>query len=270
MFARAIYILLGIIAIGLLVYSHFQEEGNAALYAVAFFVPAVAVYVLAPQINWWYYERNPPKLDPALKKLLAQQVPFYRALNEEQKAKFEHRLFLFMEGKDFTPIKLEKVGEDIKAAIAISGVMLTFNKEENWLIENYEKIIIYPHPFPSPQYEAWHITEHYKEDGVLMFTAQHVMHGFFQSKKYLNIALYEWANVYLEDNNLPMGLRFSENSYADFEKITGWSEETIKNYVGLKNLNTAALAITFFFTHTDKMHLHLPKAFDKFQQAFVR
>lgn len=268
MFARAIYIFSGIIAVAIFGYAHLYMKEDVALYAVPFLILAVGVFVLSPQINWWYYKKNPEKIDADLKRLLQKAVPFYRDLSAEDKAKFEQRLNLFLMAKDFQPMKLEEVGEDLKAAVAISALQLTFNREEDWMFDTHEKIIIYPHPFPTPQYEEWHITEHYDEDGVLIFTAQHLMHGFFQPLQYLNIALYEWANIYIKQFLQAGQLTLNADNWRDLEKISGFTEEKMKAYVGLNNLNPLAIGISFYFTHRERFSKFLPEEFARMQGVF--
>lgn len=268
MFARGISIILALIAALLFAYSHFYEAPNFAIIAIFPFMPAAVVFILAPQINWWWYTKNPPAIDNSLKSMIKSRLPFYQNLSVANKKKFEDRVTLFIMAKQFTAKIHDDVPEDMKAIIAASAVMLNFNKEDNWLFDKYEQYVIYPHPFPTPQYEAWHICEHYEEDGVMLFSAEHLIHGFFEPKKYYQIALHEFVNVFLEDYSGTKFPQFGSDSWVDFEKIGQFSEEKIKAYIGLDNVNPVSVGITLFFTHREVFARVLPKEFEVLQGIF--
>ncbi len=268
MFARAIYIFLALVAVLLFAYSHFYEAEEFAIYSVAPFILAAIVFILAPQINWWYYEKNPPKTDEDLRKILGARCEFYRNLSEENKAEFERRTTMFMMAKQFTPKVHDEVPEDMKAIIAASAVQLTFHQKEDWLFDEYETFIIYPHPFPTPQHEAWHVSETYAEDGVMLFSAEHLLHGFFEPLRYYQIALHEFAGVFIDKNPEILQTDFGENPWQSFQRISNFSEEKIKAYIGLENVSPEAVGVTLFFTHRTYFAQHLPGAFKTLQGVF--
>ena len=268
MFARGISIILALIAAALFAYSHFYEAPNFAILAIVPFFPAAVVFIMAPQINWWWYTKNPPSIDSNLKAILKSRLPFYQKLSVTDKKKFEERVTLFIMAKQFIPKIHDTVPEDMKAIIAASAVMLTFQKEEDWLFDKYEQYVIYPHPFPTPQYEAWHVCEHFEEDGVLLFSAEHLLHGFFEPHQYYQIALHEFVNVFLEDYPVTGYPAFGEKNWADFEKISNFSEEKIKAYIGLDNVSPVSVGTTLFFTHREIFAKVLPEKFELLKKIF--
>ncbi len=268
MFARAIALVLALIAIAILSYSYFYEQSSLAIYALIPFLPAAVVFIMSPQINWWWYTKNPPSIDNNLKTILASRLPFYQNLSEEDKKKFENRVNLFIMAKEFTPKIHDEVPEDMKVIIAASAVMLTFHKEEDWLFDKFEQYIIYPHPFPTPQYEAWHICENYEEDGVMLFSAQHLLHGFFEPHKYYQIALHEFVNVFLANYSGTKYPHFDEKSWVYFQQISNFSQDKIKAYIGLQNVSPAAVGTTLFFTHREYFAKVLPEEFEALKGIF--
>ena len=268
MFARAISTVLAIFAVALFAYSHFYEAPEFAMYAIPPFLIAAVIFILSPQINWWWYTKNPPSIDSNLKTILQTRLPFYQNLSAADKKKFEERVTLFIMAKQFTPKIHDELPEDMKAIIASSAVMLTFHKEDDWLFDKFEQYIIYPHPFPTPQYEAWHICENYEEDGVMLFSAQHLLHGFFEPQKYYQIALHEFVNVFLDNYSGTKYPQFGEEYWADFEKISNFSEEKTKAYIGLQNINPAAVGTTLYFTHREIFAKILPKEFEVLEGIF--
>ena len=268
MFARGISLILALLAAALFAYSYFYEVPKFATIAIFFFLPAAVIFILSPQINWWWYTKYPPSIDNSLKAMLKSRLPFYQNLSVADKKKFEERVTLFIMAKQFTPKIHDDVPEDMKAIVAASAVMLTFHKEEEWLFDEYEQYIIYPHPFPTPQYEAWHICEHFEEDGVLLFSAEHLLHGFFEPHKYYQIALHEFVNVFLEGYSGPKYPQFGEEHWADFDKISNFSEEKIKAYIGLDNVSPTSVGTTLFFTHREIFAKVLPKEFEILRSIF--
>ena len=105
-----------------------------------------AIYVFSPQINWWWYQRHPPKIDEKLKRYLHISSPFYASLGEEDKVKFERRIFFYLEGNDFTGMNMDGVPEDMKATIAIHPITMTFN-QDSFMLSPFERIVLYKHPF---------------------------------------------------------------------------------------------------------------------------
>lgn len=274
MFARVIYITLFVIAALILGYTSYMwhyhdEEFEYAALALVPLIPAVSVYVLSPQINWWWYtKQRTPKVDEKLRVLLEARLPFYQRLSAEDKEKFTVRVTLFIMAKNFVGKVHKEVPEDMKAVIAASAVQLTFGYEEDWLFDEYEQYIIYPHPFPTPQYEAWHITEHFAEDGVILFSAEHLLHGFFEPHRYYQIALHEFANVYLEKHGHSGLPNYGETAWTDFAKISTFTERKLKAYIGLDNVRPEAVGLTLFFTHRQRFAQVLPQAFEKLQRKF--
>ena len=138
---------------------------------------------MGPQIDWWWYERYPPDVDAPVKKMLDKMNPFYNRLNETEKKKFRNRLQLFVTATNFMPKGWEKIPEDAKYAIAANAIQLNFHKEE-FLFPQYENIVVYPSPFPSPQYpEHFHPSEVFRKDGVMLFSAEQIIWGLLNPTK---------------------------------------------------------------------------------------
>ena len=166
------------------------------IYSVPFVIGSAVIYILSPQINWWWYQRHPPELPAGLRHLINTQLPFYQNLPVADKTRFRNRMAMYMEANEFMPQGMETVPPDLKGVIAASAVQVTLGHED-YLMSKFEHIIVYPHPFPSPQFpDEWHASEFYEEDGVIMFSAEQLMPGFMQPKRFFNIGLYEYARVF--------------------------------------------------------------------------
>ena len=157
---------------------------------------------------------------------------------------------------------MPKVPEDVKIMLAISAVQLTIGLDE-YLLEKYEKVIVYPHKFPSPQYpDNWHISETFEEDGVLMFVAQNLMHGFINPSAYFNCALYELAKVVKKDLQLPEIKSLEEISIDDLAQINNSNEKDLKEYMGLPEIDSAALAMVQFIEFPQRLRTKHKELFE--------
>ena len=238
-----------------------------AKYIVVCVIPLAVIYVMSPQINWWWYQRRPPLLDLKLVRLLQAHFPFYNALTLENKKKFHDRVSLFMMAHEFIPKGMDSVPEDIKAVIAANAIRLTFNKAQ-FLFPKFERIVIYPHPFPTPQYSTWHTSELYEEDGVLLFAIEQMMNSFLHPQQYFNIVLYEYAKVFrwsypnYDYPNLP------EFIWEKLEKISTWKKGFISAWIGLKEIDVKAVSVVCFLLFREAFERELPRVYRKYSAIF--
>ena len=231
-------------------------------------VVIVAGFILAPQINWRWWQHFPPDLPEEMAQLLEQRLPFYQQLNEEDKREFRRRVFLFNYGHNFMPQVLETMPLDGQVMIAAAPVTMTFRKEE-FLFPQFENIIIYPHPFPSPQYETtFHSSEIYEPDGVVMFCLEHILRGFVDPQQYLNPAWYEYAKIYAILNPQELLGDWDQVEWPQLEQISGFSSEALEKWIGLPDLDKQAMGIAFFFLFPARFQQVLPDIFTQLQTTF--
>lgn len=240
MLSRFLYPPLVLILIVLL-YLLWEVDDRFSWYLIPVVILLAMVYILSPQIDFWWSKRYPPDLDPPLRRLL-ERSPFYSRLAPENRKKFRDRVALFMQAKDFKGQNLESIPEDIKAVVAAAGVQVTFDREE-YLLPAYETIIFYPHPFPSPQFpQHWHISEIFDEDGVILLSAEHVLRGFLEPKRYFNVALYEMARA--ASRNYP-DFKLPDIGWSEIEIKTGIKKADLIKYHGLPELEPGAVSLCF-------------------------
>lgn len=239
-------------------YMTWEVDTDYAVYIIPFGISAAVIYVLSPQIDWWWYQRRPPELPPRLRQMINTQLPFYQNLDAAAKTRFRNRMALYMEAKEFMPKGMENVPPDVKGVIAASAVQLTFGFED-YLLGKFEYIIVYPHPFPSPQYpEIWHASEIFEEDGVIMFSVEHLMASFVQPRRFFHIGFYEFARVFRRCYPEIAFPSFDENSWVKLEQISGFSKAALEKWIGLENPDPAAVAVAHFFVFPEKFQAAMP------------
>lgn len=250
------------------VYLTYQVSNSWFFLIIIGIVLTVSTYVLSPQLNWWWWQRSPPDLPIAMAQMLEKQQPFYQQLSEAEKREFRRRVFLFMEGSNFMPQVMDELPMDGKVMIAAAPVTMTFRKKE-FLFPSFENVIVYPHPFPSPQYpDSFHCSEVYEPDGVVMFCMEHVIRGLVDPTQYLNPSWYEYVKVFqLAYPAYDYG-DWSSVSWTDLQEISGFSQEALHKWFGLPELDIKAMGLSFFFLFPMSFRQHLPGLFAKLDEVF--
>lgn len=228
---------------------------------IVFVVLLAAVYILSPQIDWWWYQKHPPKLPGPLVRMLMAKLPFFQKLTAEDKTKFCTRMAMYMEANEFQPQGPDSLPEDVKAVIAASVVQLTFGMED-YLFSKFEHIIVYPHPFPSPQYERWHACEHHAQDGAILFSAEQLMAGFSLPHKFFHIGLYEYTKVLKVCHPALQFPEWGEDVWDKFLAISQFPKEAVEKWVGLPGLDVTAVGVSHFFVFPEKFKAVLPEEYE--------
>lgn len=267
MFARILalpFLVTGVIFL----YLTFEKGDQYSYYVLPFLLMFAVIYIFSPQLNWWWHKRYPPEIPIPIRHSFNTQFPFYQNLSPEDKTRFRNRVALYFEANEFMPQGAEKMPIDVQASIAASIVWLTFGLED-FLLNKFEHLIVYRHPFPSPQYpKHWHSSEYYVEDGVIMFSADHLMKGFFDPKKYFHTGLYEYARVFQYSYPNEAYPEFGEDVWAKIEQISGFKKEGLEEWIGLPKVDIYAICVVLFFVFPKRFQAQLPKAYEAFEQIF--
>lgn len=252
----------------------FRDDGHYALWAAPFFLVLAVMYIMSPQINWWWFKKHPPELNDGTKKFLENYIPFYQKLSPELKIIFRHRVAMFIIGNEFIrPIHRDdpdaaamrnNVPEDLKAAVAVNFIQIHFGKPD-LVSEKFEHFILYPHSFPTVQFQMFHNSEIYEADGVILFSADPLMQGTTQPQSIFNIGLYEMARVFkytYTPIELPATLE------KDLENISRMSKTSIESIVGLTGLDDFAITAHHFFVFPKMFSVISPDIFQMLCNLF--
>ena len=256
-----------ILAAGYFLYLTWEVSDRYAMYMAVMVICLAVIYILSPQINWWWHQRHPPKLDSKIQALFERCLVFYKKLNPTDKERFRNRVVWYMEANQFTAKGDEGVPEDVRAVVAANVVWLTFGRDD-YLLNKFEHIVTYPSPFPSPQYKTWHASEIFEEDGVILFSTEHLMKSFMQPTGFFNTGLYEYAKVFMlmyPNEGYPV---LSELIWEQLELISGFSKKYLTAFIGLpeKDINIQAVSIVCYFVFSERFKVGLPEiaaAYDK-------
>ncbi|OAV43729.1 hypothetical protein [Lewinella sp. 4G2] len=220
-------------------------------YSALMILPAIAAagaYTLAPQIMWWWWQRNPPDLPTELAALL-NRFDLYRSLDLAGKREFRRRTFLLKEATHLHGQAIEEFPEDVRIMVAASAATVTYYRKE-FLLDHFDTIIFYRHAFPTPLIDKLHTSELHEPDGAIIWTLNYFLRSAVEPQKYLHLGLYEYTRAlfYLEPQ-LRTAMTDHALNYPQIESITQFSEEALKEFVGLDELDLPAITNVLYHTH---------------------
>ncbi len=252
-------------------YLAWEKEENYASYMIPCVVLLAIIFALSPQIDWWWYKRNPPALDPPFEKQLAAHFTFYKNLEEADKKKFRERTALYLFANNFrAPNEEKEVPEDLKGWVAAHAVQITLGQED-FLMPKFENIIVYSKAFPSPQFPRHlHASEIFEEDGALLIGAEPMLRGILRPNDYYNVTLHEYAKIFAISYPNYTFPKWEDNddTWQQLEAISGKSKEWVLQCMGLPTVDVNAVAIHHFFQHNAAFKEKCLKEYLEYQTIF--
>lgn len=254
--SRLLYIpcFIAVVILAVLIWRH--DWIYLSIYAAIPVILMAVIYVLSPQIDWWWWKRYPLKMDNRLKALLSLYWPMLSELSPTDLRLFESRMMLYIKGRAFQFQGLPE-GEDIKAMVAVHPVWLTL-RQQSFLLEPYERIVLYKSSFPSPQFTQLHASELHEEDKVLLFSLQHIAASLKEPDQYFNTALYEFARVWVRCHPRLDYPTISAEHLPLLEVISGFPTALILQRYGYEDLDPLAVGIGYFVLFRERFTAVLP------------
>lgn len=214
---------------------------------------AAAVYILNPQINWWYYNRKPPEVDEPVRMMLERHDPFYQALSPVARLRFRQRMALFLMGNDFMPQGWEAIPHDVEAVVAAAATKVLWGRKEP-IFRNAQRVVIYPVAFPSPAHpEEWHHSEWFAEDGVLLFAGETLMRGMVRPGQSLDLGVYEYLRVLHEAPGAADWPEMPPDLWEAIRQAMGWEPDRIRAMIGLQDVDPRAVWCSLWFSHPHRL-----------------
>ena len=251
-------------------YLTYEADEKYAFGMIVCGVAIAAVFSLSPQVNWQWYVRNPPDLDAPLRAVLERFHGFYKSLEESEKLRFRQRCALYIIATDFMPMTQDDdpVPEDLRLIVASNAAQMLFGRED-LLLKKYEKVVLYPQLFPSPQFpNHFHSAEIFEEDGVILLAAEPLMQGTFHFEEHFNVGMYALAQAFVSNFSTLDYPKTGDFLAENLEKISGFSEKQIKDAVGLPEINWQAVSIGFFVLFSQRFSEYLPNEAAAYRKIF--
>jgi hypothetical protein len=240
-------------------YLYFFKNIGGYVWLLGFgFVTTMCAYVFQHQINWWWYRRYPPAIADEVRHLYLRHA-FYAGLDSEKARKFEMRAALFVESREFIAQGIPDVPEDVKFIVAYYAVMVSFFRED-YLFEPYKRIVIYSHPFLSPDYpEQIHTYELEHEDGTMIFALEQLNAGFLNPIKYYQTGLHAFAELLTYQSPPPPVISDVVPVWDGIATLTPWTKSTIEDFTGLHQPGVIPSLTHVWFSHGHELKSRYPE-----------
>lgn len=249
-------------------YLAWAKDEAFAIYIIPCSLILGLMYVFSPQIDWWWYKRYPPDLSDGIRRFFSERYTYYTRLPLRDKETFRQKVAMFSMATDFKPMVMPEVPADVRAIVSASAVQLSAAFED-FLYAPFENVVIYPHPFPSPQYpEHFHISEVFEEDGVVLFSMDHLIKSFAEPDRYYNIGLHEFAKVFMltyPDKAYP---ELTDDIWDELEQISQFSKAAILEWINLPEIDPEPVSMAHFFVFPERFKAVLPDLYQTYCEIF--
>lgn len=205
-----------------------------------------SIYVLSPQIDWWWYSKYPLKPNVRVLEFLKKYFPGFGSMMEEEKMVLYQKLTLFEMSKKFISKVEEDIPDDFRLMIVLNGLRVGYRLKDP-LFRNIENVVIYGHAFPTPKFpDRLHCSEYESEDEVLIFSMPHFIKGFQNPHQFFPIGIYEFVKAALHKYR---ELQIPEFNPVRLNEVFGYGISDIEKYMNLpqSELNINAILVTAFF-----------------------
>lgn len=246
----------------------YEFRDESSWYVFPLLLICVALYMFSPQIDFWFHQKYPIRLDQPVINWLEQKFPFYQSLSEPDKISFQNRLSLFLEAKEFSLMKAEKLDmpDDMSFIIAAHAIWISFGIED-YLYDKFDRVIAYMHPFPTPFYKHLHTVESEIEDGVVLLSFEYVLRGIME-ESYYNIGIHGFANAFYESNPSLQWPEFVKEDIGKLEEISGLPNQRICDTIGFDKVDPLLVSIHHYCRYPNRFKDTLPKQFDSLESIF--
>lgn len=261
-----------LIIIGIMGYFVWLDpKSNLLAYVLVPLIPIALIYMFSPEIDYWWLSRNPVELDPQVIAMLKNTNPVYPKLSHDAKTEFNNRLSLHVQAREYVAKGMEEdnknVPYDIKMMISQIPVTMTWRREKKDF-KNWERIILYKHPFPSPRFKFLHTMETHAEDGVVILSLEHVEKALIQKGHHYDVAWHAYAEAFIKANPAEPYPDLTDDIWRVIEEISPQNKQTILATLGFENIDPMPVLINLYFNYQDMFERALPATTDTFDRIF--
>ncbi|WP_291119335.1 zinc-dependent peptidase [Flavobacterium sp. UBA6135] len=137
---------------------------------------------------------SPKIVSEKQRNILKNKIQFYNKLDTKRKRYFEHRVAKFISHYQFVSKEDLVVTDEMKLMIAGTAVKVTFGMRK-YLLDVFDKIILYPSIYYSTVNDAWHKGEFNPRMKALVFSWQDFLNGYEYENDNLNLGIHEFAHA---------------------------------------------------------------------------
>lgn len=171
-------------------------------YSYYLIIPVIAItacLALYPQLDALGYKWWPLKADPKLKAIIEHSSPSIQWIPQEEREAFFANLYNKSRAVDYIGMKVEDIPTDIKIMSIYPAALMEYIFGID-LLKEYNRVVFYKHPFPSPQYRKWHSAEVNHEDGVMLYSLEQMIMCYSRPGEFYHIAFDPWIRALLKSH----------------------------------------------------------------------
>ncbi len=204
-----------------------------------------------------------------LDEILNFHISFYRKLPANLRYLFRRRVFEFMKIKQFRDHQGERPSFEKRVAVSAAAIQVTFGYED-YLLDEFHTLIIYPEEFISPATGAKHLGEVNPLLGVIAISWKNFVQGMAIDNNHFNVGLHEMAHAFYFNTHILYNeisdtydflSRFLFLSEAEIIKIRNNQSTLFRKYAGENAAEFFAIAVEYFFEEGANFKEKLPELY---------
>lgn len=257
------------------------------------FSPAMqtaAIILLFLFIGWllWYKTKKKATIEifPVLfRKILEEEVHFYKSLNDAGKTSFEKRMLRFLTRVRITGVKT--IVEDMDTVFVAASAIIPIFAFENWEYNNLDEVLLYPASF-SEEFEL----EEGRERPVLGMVGNGAMHrvmilsqpalrqGFENTTDKQNTGIHEFVHLVDktdgEIDGVPESILSKQYILPWINMMHGMLKEIIAGHSDISPYGATnqgeffAVVAEYFFERPDLLQSKHPELYELLEKIFHR
>jgi len=205
---------------------------------------------------------------------LQKYFKYYQHLKPAEKKLFENRVQKFIDLKQFIPLKMDKVTDEMKALIAGSAIQLV-NGFPKIYFSHFKKILVYPDDYYSKKSKRRHRGE-VNMDGIIILSWKNFFNGYINQHDGRNLGLHEMAHAlrlenavtneeygFLDDEILKT---WTDLCYQEIHKMQDGESDFFRSYAATNSHEFFAVAVENFFERPMEFKALHPKLYNTLAQ----
>lgn len=273
----AIIVALAVVSIFIMLIWKVQHSSKSTFY-ILLAIGGLSIYTIYSALTRKWREREEmvaKPFPPLWRKILQENVAFYRTLSEEKKLLFETEIQIFLHETRITGIRCEV--DDLTMVLAAASAEIIVFSFPNFEYENLGEILIYPHAFSKdfrldgPDRNVWGMVGTGAMANIMILAKPALIAGFQNPNDKSNVGIHEFAHlldstdgVYdgIPDAFLPPTLRahWLEVSKYETERIQD-GDSKMNPYGATSQIEFFAVATEYFFEQPDAMQKNKPELY---------
>ncbi len=213
--------------------------------------------------------------------ILLENVTYYNTLNEEEKARFERNIQVFLSEVRITGIKTT-VDDTVKILVASSAIIPIFGFPE-WEYDNLGEVLIYPGSFDDQfNHEGGNrrilgMVGNGPLDRIMIFSKPALISGFVNNKDNRNVGIHEFAHLVDSKDGYFDGIPATippdcvepwlDLMYKEIERIKQ-GDSSLNPYGATNKVEFFAVATEYFFEYPFNMEKENPALYDMLEIIF--